>query len=111
MGTHPWLILVDGQEIFLAPPPVGSNPEVWLVLNSSLQAGYANSHVGYPVSIGGGAEVKLSIRNLSDVNLEVYWIQYRGIPQIYDNSTIANGQTFNSNSFANHMWAVKQIGG
>jgi len=107
--THPWLIIVNGQEIFLAAPPAGSAPWVDLVVNSNLQAMYVNNQVGFPVSIGGGATSDLSFKNLCNANLDVYWIQGDGTLKHY--GTVKINATILLSTYANHMWAVKHANG
>merc|ERR1712184_223265 len=110
------LIIVNGQEIFLAAPPAGSAPWVDLVVNSNLQAMYVNNQVGFPVSIGGGATTDLSFKNLCNANLDVYWIQGDGTLKHY--GTVKINATILLSTYANHMWGghvtnqdVQQYGG
>merc|ERR1712110_1164548 len=73
--THPWLIIVDGNEIFAAAPPTGSNPDVTLILNSDLEAAYVNANIAMPRSVGGGAQTLLRFQNGVNAVLEIYWIR------------------------------------
>jgi len=106
--THPWLIIVDGVEIFAAAPPAGSDPDVTLVLTRELKAAYVNGQVGSCKSSSsqqGLGTVTLQFVNGVNQHVEVYWISTNG--SLHKYADLSPGQHYDQGTFVKHQWAAK----